>query len=114
MQITRQRLRPELNIITAEVCPTCKGTGTIGPSILITDDIEKDLRYLVDQGHRNLVLHIHPIMNAYLTKGNIFKKSILKKWNSQFKIKLKAVIDNNAPITQYLFYDAKTDDLIKL
>lgn len=114
MQITRQRLRPELNITTAEVCPTCKGTGTIGPSILITDDIEKDLRYLVDQGHRNLVLHIHPIMNAYLTKGNIFKKSILKKWNSQFKIKLKAVIDNNAPITQYLFYDAKTDDLIKL
>ncbi len=114
MQITRQRLRPELNISTAEVCPTCKGTGKIGPSMLLTDDIEKDLKYLVDQGHRNLVLHVHPIMEAYLTKGNIFKKSILAKWNTAYKLKMKVVTDNNAPITQYKFYDSKTDDLIKL
>jgi ribonuclease G len=114
MQITRQRLRPELNISTAEVCPTCKGTGKIGPSMLLTDDIEKDLKYLVDQGHRNLILHVHPIMEAYLTKGNIFKKSILSKWNSAYKLKLKLAVDNNAPITLYQFYDSKTDDLIKL
>lgn len=114
MQVTRQRLRPELNITTAEVCPTCKGTGTIGPSILITDDIEKDLKYLIDQGHRDLVLHIHPILQAYLTKGGLFKKSIIAKWNAKFKMKLKLSIDNNAPITQYQFYDSKTDDLIKL
>jgi ribonuclease G len=114
MQITRQRLRPELNITTAEVCPTCKGTGTIGPSILITDDIEKDLKYLIDQGHRQLTLHTHPILNAYLTKGTWLKKSLVSKWNSLYKIKLKLVTDNNAPITQYQFYDGKTDDLIKL
>lgn len=114
MQITRQRLRPELNISTAELCPTCKGTGKIGPSILLADDIEKDLKYLVDQGHRELALHVHPIMEAYLTKGNIFKKSILSKWNSRYKVKLKVVVDNGSPLTQYLFYDRKTDDLIKL
>src|SRR6202000_2128264 len=66
MQITRQRLRPELNISTAEVCPTCKGTGVIGPSILLGDDIEKDLKYIVTQGHRNLNLHVNPIVEAYL------------------------------------------------
>lgn len=113
MQITRQRLRPELNIITAEVCPTCKGTGKIGPSILIADDIEKDLKYLLNQGHRHLALHIHPIMAAYLTKGNFFN-SIIWKWYWMYKIKVKVVTDNNAPITQYHFYDRKTDDLIKL
>src|SRR6202000_2386237 len=69
MQITRQRLRPELNISTAEICPTCKGTAKIGPSILLADDIEKDLAYLVNQGHHALTLHVHPIMAAYLTKG---------------------------------------------
>lgn len=114
MQITRQRLRPELNISTAEVCPTCKGTGKIGPSILIVDEIEKDLNYLINQGHRDLTLHVHPIMEAYITKGNFFKKSLLKKWSAMHKIKLKLAVDNNAPITQYHFYDSKTDDLIKL
>lgn len=113
MQITRQRLRPELNITTAEVCPTCKGTGKIGPSILIADDIEKDLKYLIDQGHRQLAIHVHPIMAAFLTKGGFFK-SLKWKWYWKYKVKVRVVIDNNAPITQYQFVDAKTDDLIKL
>ncbi|MBS1772748.1 MAG: Rne/Rng family ribonuclease [Bacteroidetes bacterium] len=114
MQITRQRLRPELNISTAEVCPTCKGTGKIGPSILIVDEIEKDLKYLINQGHRELTIHVHPILGAYLTKGNFFKKSVIKKWAAETKAKIKIVTDNNAPITQYHFFDTKTDDLIKL
>lgn len=115
LQITRQRLRPEINITTSEVCPSCKGTGKIGPSILIADDIEKDLKYLIDQGHRNLALHVHPIMEAYLTKKEgFFKKSLLAKWCTRYKLKMKIVIDNNAPITQYQFYDKTTDDFIKL
>lgn len=113
MQITRQRLRPELNISTAEVCPTCNGTGKIGPSILLADDIEKDLQYLINQGHRQLTLHVHPIMHAYLTKG-IFFNSIVWKWYRKYKVKVKMVADNNSPITLYQFYDQKTDDLIKL
>lgn len=113
MQITRQRLRPELNISTAEVCPTCKGTGKIGPSILLGDDIEKDFHYLINQGHRKLTLHVHPIMAAYLTKG-VFFNSMIWKWYRKYKVKLKVVEDNNAPLTQYHFYDDKTDDLIKL
>ena len=113
MQITRQRLRPELNISTSEVCPSCKGTGKIGPSILIADEMEKDLRYLINQGHRNLALHVHPIMAAYLRKGSFFR-SIIWKWYWTYKVKLKIVEDNNAPITHYQFFDRRTDDLIKL
>ena len=114
MQITRQRLRPELNISTAEVCPTCKGTGMIGPSILLGDDIEKDLKYIVNQGLRKLTLHVHPIVEAYLTKGSFFKPSIVKKWDKEHKVKVTVVADNNSPLTEYNFYDAQTDDLIKL
>lgn len=113
MQITRQRLRPELNITTAEACPTCKGTGKIGPSILIADDIEKDLSYLINQGHRQLALHVHPIMSAFLTKGNFFN-SLQWKWYWRYKVKVKIVADTNSPITEYHFYDRKTDDIIKL
>ncbi len=114
MQVTRQRLRPELNISTAEVCPTCKGTGLIGPSMLLGDDIEKDLKYIVNQGIRHLTLHVNPILEAYLTKGSFFKPSIVKKWDKAHKVKVKVVADNNSPLTEYNFYDAKTDDLIKL
>jgi len=114
MQITRQRLRPELNISTAEVCPTCNGTGKIGPSILLADDIEKDLKYIVNQGIRNVTLHVHPILEGYLTKGNIFKPSIAKKWGKAHNVKIKVVADNSSPLTEYNFYDANTDDLIKL
>ena len=114
MQITRQRLRPEINIVTAEVCPTCKGTGKIGPSIMLGDDIEKDVKYLMNQGHRDLTIQVHPILAAYLTKGSILKKSLLQRWNAQYKAKLKVVEDNNSPLTSYQFYDRKTEDLIKL
>lgn len=114
MQITRQRLRPELNISTAEVCPTCKGTGKIGPSILLADDLEKDLKYVVMQGHKNLRIHVHPIVEAYLTKGTIFKPSMTKRWEKELKVKLKVVPENNYPLTEYNFYDKVSDDMIKL
>ena len=41
MQITRQRVRPELNIVTKEICPTCGGTGKIAPSILVADQVRE-------------------------------------------------------------------------
>jgi ribonuclease G len=116
MQITRQRLRPEINITTSEVCPTCKGTGKVGPSILLGDDIEKDIHYLINQGHRQVTIHANPILAAYLTKksSGILGKSILQKWNAQYKARIKIVEDPGAPLTEYQFFDRTTDDLIKL
>lgn len=116
VQITRQRLRPEVQITTTEVCPSCKGTGKIGPTILLTDDIEKDLKYLVTQGHRALTLHVNPILAAYLTKskGLFFTSSQIARWKKALDIKLKLVEDGGMALTTYQFYDTKTDDLIKL
>lgn len=34
MQITRQRVRPAMDVNTNETCPTCFGKGSIKPSIL--------------------------------------------------------------------------------
>ncbi|MEO6833150.1 MAG: Rne/Rng family ribonuclease [Chitinophagaceae bacterium] len=116
MQITRQRLRPEINITTAEVCPTCKGTGKIGPSIMLGDEIQKDVAYLINQGHRDLTIHLHPILAAYLTKKGpgFLGKSTLQKWNAQYKAKIKVLEDSDSPLTEYQFFDRNTDDLIKL
>ena len=113
MQITRQRLRPEININTSEACPTCKGTGKIGPSILLADDVEKDIKYLVNQGHKELTLQVHPILAAYFTKGFFFNSYIFK-WNRAYKTKLKVTEDPNLPLTQYVFIDRQTEEEIKL
>jgi len=71
MQITRERVRPQMNIITKEVCPTCNGTGSITASILITDQIEQHIEHLfVKQNETELVLALHPFLYAYYTKAS--------------------------------------------
>jgi ribonuclease G len=113
MQITRQRLRPEINISTSEVCPECKGTGKIGPSLILGDEIEKDFKYLIGQGHRYLSIHVNPILGAYLTKGMLFN-SIIAKWKKKYGVKLKVVENTGSTLTQYQFFDTKTEEFIKL
>ena len=43
MQITRQRVRPAMDVDTSEDCPSCFGTGTVKPSILFTDSLEEKI-----------------------------------------------------------------------
>jgi ribonuclease G len=75
MQITRQRVRPEVKINTDEKCPNCKGTGKVAASILVTEDIERDLEYIT-QSHPNskITLTVHPYLEAYLNRGWFGKK----------------------------------------
>ncbi len=78
MQITRQRVRPELNIITHEICPTCNGTGKITASILIADIIEKNIDHiLTKQNEKSLTVAVHPYLYAYFRYGMISRQM---KW----------------------------------
>ena len=71
MQITRQRVRPEINIVTRETCPTCGGTGTIQASVLVTDVLENNLDYILTrQNERGIKILVHPFLYAYYTKGH--------------------------------------------
>ena len=49
MQITRQRVRPAMDVNTTETCPTCFGKGSIKSSILFTDTLESKIDYLVNK-----------------------------------------------------------------
>jgi ribonuclease G len=49
MQITRQRMKPENNIKTSQVCPSCSATGKISTTLMLEDAIETNLRYLIMQ-----------------------------------------------------------------
>ena len=109
LQITRQRVRPEMNIETIESCPTCHGTGEIAPSVLFEKEIENALRYVFKE-HKfsKLTLRLHPYIAAYITKG-IF--SILRKWKLKFKCKIDVQAISSYSYFEYHIFDKYGDEV---
>jgi ribonuclease G len=111
MQITRQRVRPEMNIITKETCPSCNGTGKIQASILVADKLEKDLDHLaVHQNEPKLKIGLHPYLHAYFTQGIISKRV---KWFFKYFKWVKLVKDSSLPVTEYNFLN-EAGDIIEI
>lgn len=109
MQITRQRMKPEMNINTLEVCPSCLGTGKISSSLIMEDEIEKNLSYLITHKHRNLTIAVHPIVYAYLTKGWLWSKAA--KWKRKYKQDILIKQDNNYHFTEFRFFDEEQEEI---
>jgi ribonuclease G len=109
MQITRQRMKPEMNINTQEVCPSCSGTGKISSTLILEDEIEKNLTYLFTHQHNNLTISVHPIVHAYLTKGWLW--SIHSKWKRKFNKKLQVIINTNYHLTEFHFFDRNEEEI---
>jgi len=110
-QITRQRVKPEVNITTAEVCPACEGTGKIEASILLPDEIERKLKYLATiQNVRIVNLMVHPYVEAYLRKGT-FWRSILHRWKRAYKVKLELSSSDSFHYMEYRFYDQNGEEI---
>ncbi len=104
MQITRQRVRPEMNIETTETCPACGGTGEVSPSVLFIDDLESNLNYIVNRLEKKLItIRLHPYVAAYLTKG-LFSHKL--RWWWQFKTRIKIEADYSYTYFEAHFYDA--------
>lgn len=109
MQITRQRVRPEMNIVTDEKCPACLGTGQIRPTILFTDTLEKDLAFLVDKiKTRSIVLNVHPFVASYLKKG-LFPQFL--KWYVRYKIFIKVQPVTSYHMLEYHFFDRDNNEI---
>ena len=109
MQITRQRMKPEMNINTQEVCPSCHGTGKIASTLILEDEIEKNLNYLITHKHRNLTIVVSPIVHAYLTKGWLWSKAA--KWKRKFKQTITIKADSNYQLTEFRFYDQDGEEI---
>lgn len=109
MQITRQRARPAIKINTAEVCPSCSGTGKVNPTVLLTDDIQRDLKFILQSRPKSkLVLKAHPYVAAYIKKGF---PSIQMKWARAFFKWIKVKENEDYPLTAYKFFDDNEDEI---
>tara|TARA_B100001245_G_scaffold236695_1_gene230122 strand:+ start:14132 stop:15679 length:1548 start_codon:yes stop_codon:yes gene_type:complete len=106
VEITRQRVRPEMNIQTREENPD--GNGEVEAPILIIDEIENRLELIgTQEKDKNIFLHTHPFIAAYLTKG-IFN-SLRRKWSRKYKKNLKIIPRDSFKFLEYHFYNSKDE-----
>ena len=109
MQITRQRVRPALDIATAETCPTCYGKGEIKPSILFTDRLEDKIAYLVHKLRvTQFSLHVHPFIAAYINKGFF---SLKWQWRFKYAFRFNLIPNQSLAFLEYRFYDREGTEI---
>lgn len=107
MQITRQRVRPAMDINVEETCPTCFGKGKVQSSILFTDQLEGKIDNLVNKiGIKKFYLHVHPYVAAYINQGVL---SLKRKWQMKYGLGLHIVPSQKMAFLQYEFYDSKKE-----
>ena len=107
MQITRQRVRPAMDVSVEETCPTCFGKGKIKSSILFTDQLESKIDHLVNKiGVKKFYLHVHPYVAAYINQG-VF--SLKRKWQMKYGFGVHVISSQKMAFLQYEFYDKKKE-----
>lgn len=103
VEITRQRVRMVTSIKTKETCPTCLGSGKIEASILLTDDLENKISQVAENGVDSILLVVHPMLEAYITKG-FFWKTMVSGWRKKFKMKIKVENSSLFHLTEFKVY----------
>ncbi|MBK8518195.1 MAG: Rne/Rng family ribonuclease [Saprospiraceae bacterium] len=111
MQITRQRTRPEVNIDTTELCPACQGSGKVNPSILVIDNIQRDINYIIHSRPKSRIkLEVNQFIYAYLKNG---WPSVQMKWYFKYNKWIHLVSSSDFHLFEYRFFD-EADDEIRL
>lgn len=110
IQITRQRVRPQINIQTSEVCPNCKGSGKIQASILIADDISNNIDFLIRQNkEKKLTIAVNPYVAAYLKQG--FFKSPRFHWLHTYWVWVRIKSDVSLPFTTARYFNSRGEEI---
>ncbi|MGL4293142.1 MAG: Rne/Rng family ribonuclease [Bacteroidales bacterium] len=109
MQITRQRVRPAMDVDTTEECPVCYGKGATAPSILFTDRLADKIDYLVNKLKvKKFTLHVHPFVAAFINQGLY---SLKLKWKLNYSFGLQIIPDQSLAMLQYRFYDEEKNEI---
>ena len=99
IQITRQRVRPEMNIDTRENCPMCVGNGKIDSSLLLIDTIENKIKNLIEKSNNGKInISTHPFIASHINKGMISKGM---RWSFKYKCRIKITPDDRLHLLQY-------------
>jgi len=105
VEMTRQRVRPNLLHTHSEPCPTCDGTGRVtGPDTTMTK-IERWLqRSHAANGDRRFTLKVHPEVAGYMGEG---RQARLRSIRRATKIRLDIQEDSSLTPQDYRFISQK-------
>jgi ribonuclease G len=98
MEITRKRVRPELQEFFTDVCHACQGLGWVFSAETVTGRIDRDLRRTVP-APKGVTLAIHPAVAAFLNKNSGEMKKILER---DHKCEVTIVEDEELDQDEYL------------
>lgn len=114
IQITRQRVRPEMEIKTAEKCPCCGGSGEVHSTVLLVDEIENNLRYITHQLNiKTITINTHPFVEAFINKRIGLLSSLRKQWQSKYNAKIDVLASSAFSFLEYHFIDDKGEEIHK-
>jgi ribonuclease G len=109
VQITRQRVRSQTNIKVLEKCPVCDGTGQVKSNLLLIDDLEQHLNYLIcEQSFKKLTVEVNPFVFAFLKKGFW---NFSRKWRWKYKQRIKIVSSTAMHYLQYRFLNSDGEEI---
>ena len=109
MQITRQRVRPIAVQETSDICPTCYGTGKVGPTILLENKIEGQVQLLAEKGVKFINLRVSPYVKAYLTEGFVSRRL---RWIFKYKTFIKLTSSQSVGMVDVGYFDRKGESLL--
>ena len=111
IEITRQRVREVTDIKTSEKCPSCDGKGVVEAPLLFTDNLESKIRFIAEEGKNGSVtMLVHPMVEAYLTKG--WFNSTIKKWKKKYKMNIKLEADSSLEFLENHIYDVSGNEVV--
>jgi ribonuclease G len=104
MEITRKRVRPELQELYTDVCGVCNGLGWVFSPATVTARIDRWLnRADSKDSPRNLTIAVNPAVAEYLNKGD---NRMIKQLEQEHHFTLKVVEDEDLDQDDYEFYPA--------
>ena len=104
IQITRQRVRPEVKIKTLEKNPNDKNGAEVEAPIVVIQKIASELDRILSKDPKKVVLHVHPFIAAFLKQGF---PSIRSKWFLEHKKWIKILPRDAYTYLEYHFYNDK-------
>ena len=110
VQITRQRVRPEMEIKTTETIPNREGGSMeVQATILIIDEIENRLeRAIVNEKETVVSIKAHPFVHAYFHAN---KRKFQFKWLMKYRKWIKVLPRTSYPLMQYKIMNAFNEEL---
>jgi ribonuclease G len=106
VQITRQRVRPEMVIKTKEENPN--KNGEVEAPIILVEKIETQLEVIIGKSAKGITLHVHPFVASYIKQG---LPSIQNKWFFKYKKWIKVIPRDAYQYLEYHFFDSNDKEI---